>query len=381
MERIFLSILLFMAGLTISVAQVGINTDGDSPNSSAMLDVKSTSKGFLPPRMTFAQRNQIASPAEGLIIFCTNCNQDGTGCICLYMGGQWISLTTSCQLPVTPAEDSHVQSNTQIIWRWSSVPIATGYKWHTSNNFLAASNLGSDTAKTETGLTQGTSYTRYVWAYNDCGHSDPVVMQGQALSCGTSFTRSHSAGSVAPVAKTVTYGTVTGIPGENAKCWITRNLGATQPPNTVDDDTEPSAGWYWQFNRKQGYKHDGNTLTPSWTLTSIDENSDWQSDNDPCSLLLGSAWRIPTYAEWYNVDNSGGWATWSGPWGSHLSMHAAGYLLYSSGSITNRGVFGYYWSSTQYSNTNGYRLGFNSGFCGGGDAYKTYGFPLRCIRE
>ncbi|MFZ4522349.1 MAG: hypothetical protein ACOYNC_11630 [Bacteroidales bacterium] len=37
------------------VAQVGINTDNSSPNQSAMLDVKSTNKGFLPPRMDLDQ--------------------------------------------------------------------------------------------------------------------------------------------------------------------------------------------------------------------------------------------------------------------------------------------------------------------------------------
>jgi hypothetical protein len=42
------------------------------PNSSAMLDVSSTTKGFLPPRMTTSQRNTIASPADGLVVFDTD---------------------------------------------------------------------------------------------------------------------------------------------------------------------------------------------------------------------------------------------------------------------------------------------------------------------
>ena len=52
--------------LSGSVA-IGIN----SPVASAKLDVSSTSSGFLPPRMTTTQRNAIASPAEGLLIYNT----------------------------------------------------------------------------------------------------------------------------------------------------------------------------------------------------------------------------------------------------------------------------------------------------------------------
>lgn len=41
---------------------------GTSPNASALLDVASTTKGFLPPRMTTTQRDAISSPVEGLVI-------------------------------------------------------------------------------------------------------------------------------------------------------------------------------------------------------------------------------------------------------------------------------------------------------------------------
>ncbi len=55
-----------------ATAQVAINTDGTAPDNSAMLDVKSTTRGFLAPRMTLAQRNAIGNPATGLVIFQTN---------------------------------------------------------------------------------------------------------------------------------------------------------------------------------------------------------------------------------------------------------------------------------------------------------------------
>ena len=49
--------------------QVAINTDGSDPDPSAMLDVKSTTKGFLPPRMTTEQMNSIISPPDGLLVY------------------------------------------------------------------------------------------------------------------------------------------------------------------------------------------------------------------------------------------------------------------------------------------------------------------------
>ena len=53
-------------------AQVAINNDGSTANTSALLDLKSTTKGLLLPRMSQAERDQIATPAEGLLIYQTD---------------------------------------------------------------------------------------------------------------------------------------------------------------------------------------------------------------------------------------------------------------------------------------------------------------------
>ena len=66
------SLCLFQVSLC---GQVAVNTDASQPDPSAILDVKSTAKGLLVPRMTVAQRNAIASPATGLLVFCTDNNQ------------------------------------------------------------------------------------------------------------------------------------------------------------------------------------------------------------------------------------------------------------------------------------------------------------------
>jgi hypothetical protein len=64
---------------------VGINTS--TPNASAMLDVTSTTLGFLPPRMTTTQKNAIATPAAGLMVYDTTLNL-----MSVYNGTMWISL-------------------------------------------------------------------------------------------------------------------------------------------------------------------------------------------------------------------------------------------------------------------------------------------------
>ncbi len=63
---VFFTLILTTNNIT---AQVGIGTL--TPNSSAMLDVQSTSKGVLVPRMTTLQRTAISSPATGLLVFDT----------------------------------------------------------------------------------------------------------------------------------------------------------------------------------------------------------------------------------------------------------------------------------------------------------------------
>jgi hypothetical protein len=70
-----LYIFLFVCLYFPTVAQVGINNTGEQPHASAMLDISSTSRGLLVPRMTIAQRNAIAMPATGLMIFQTDNTQ------------------------------------------------------------------------------------------------------------------------------------------------------------------------------------------------------------------------------------------------------------------------------------------------------------------
>lgn len=75
--------------ITLAQKNVGINNDGSSPHSSAILDLKSTTKGLLIPRMYLGERNAIVNPAPGLLIYQT----DGTPGF-YYFDGTWKAVGT-----------------------------------------------------------------------------------------------------------------------------------------------------------------------------------------------------------------------------------------------------------------------------------------------
>src|SRR6476659_4209670 len=63
-------ILLLLVNALESQAQVGIGTT--TPSASSILDMTSTTKGMLAPRMTAAEKTAISSPATGLLIYQTD---------------------------------------------------------------------------------------------------------------------------------------------------------------------------------------------------------------------------------------------------------------------------------------------------------------------
>ncbi|MBP7679217.1 MAG: hypothetical protein KA096_02220 [Bacteroidales bacterium] len=93
----------------------------------------------------------------------------------------------------------------------------------------------------------------------------------------------------------------------------------------------------------QVYKHDGTTRKQNSTwISSNSENSDWQAANDPCNLHLANGWRIPMNMKWSNVMGNEEWDNYSDTYTSVLRLYAAGYLIYSVGTLNNRGSYGFY---------------------------------------
>ena len=139
--------LLFLLIISrVSVAQVAINTEGLPPDSSAMLDIGSHTKGFLPPRMTQVEMNAIHNPVQGLMLFCTDCGTTGSGSLAIYQHGVWkliavkaidfiaptasVTIQPTCALPTgtivitAPLGTAYEYSINSINWQVS--PIFTG---------------------------------------------------------------------------------------------------------------------------------------------------------------------------------------------------------------------------------------------------------------
>jgi len=79
-----------------SFAQVGIGTQ--TPEISSILEIKSTTKGFLLPRMTQTQMRDVDSPVQGLMVYCTNCPDEGGF---VYNGTSFVNASTG----KTPSAD------------------------------------------------------------------------------------------------------------------------------------------------------------------------------------------------------------------------------------------------------------------------------------
>lgn len=226
--------------------------------------------------------------------------------------------------------------------------------------------------------------TTYVNTNGKVGSGEGLETSGKKTKtfvCGDDIIINHvTTDGVAPVNKTVTYKTVLTTISGASKCWITSNLGATNEAVSATDDTEDASGWYWQFNHKNGFKHTATTRTPStWTKTVASPVQDWQPANDPCTIELGVGWRIPNLIEWTAVRNTNGYYN---NFSSELKLHAAGYLAYNNGALTDRGTGHHYWSSDYSDATfarayvifppNTYTLSNNN---------QIAGFTLRCIRD
>jgi hypothetical protein len=254
----------------------------------------------------------------------------------------------------------------------------------TTSNWVEITTVGPGTETYEDiGLNAGYIYYYRVRAYNSGGNSDySNTADAITCLCPMYINFDHIEGNVAPVNKSIRYEVVmTNLTGVY-QCWIIQNLGATIQASSANDNTEEHAGWYWQFNRKQGYKHDGSIRTPAtaWN-SSIAETNDWISENDPCTILLGSGWRLPTQQEWLFAYFNGGWSTFDNIFLSPLKLHAAGSLGLFDGVLYDRGFYGSYWSSKSVSDSEGGFFLISSGSSYVDQRNKASGYSIRCVNN
>ena len=385
-------------------AGVGIGTT--SPNASAKVEIASTTQGFLPPRMTTLQRDAIASPATGLVIFNTT-----TNCLNFFIGSGWnetcgtlITTGTISALNCVGATTTGTLNNGTAA---SGVSTTVPYTGGNGDTYAAQAISSTGVLGLTANLAAGTLavgagnlvYTITGTPTSSGTASFAITVGGQSCT----FTLS-----VAAAIGTFPAGTIN-CAGETAvvnvtnpttgKIWMDRNLGATQVATSSTDAA--SYGDLYQWGRRAD-GHQCRTSATTSTLSSIDQPAngnfilapstpfDWRSPqninlwqgvngvNNPCP----SGYRIPTVTELDAERLSWSANTSVGAFASPLKLPMAGGRDYSSGSLFSVGTNGNYWSSAvAVTGPSSRYLYFISSNANMNTYFRANGFSVRCLKD
>ncbi|MBK8846009.1 MAG: tail fiber domain-containing protein [Bacteroidetes bacterium] len=194
MKKILISICLLICVLTGNAqntfpanGSAGIGTN--APAASSLLEIKSTTKGMLIPRMTSSQRNAIASPATGLLIYQTN----STPGFYYYTGTAWTALKTTAGwglkgnagtntgvnfIGTTDTASFILKTNNQLAGILSSNTTANtsyGYQALMSNANYNNTAVGYNTLKLNTTAGYNTAVGTYSMLNNTVGYQNTAV--------------------------------------------------------------------------------------------------------------------------------------------------------------------------------------------------------------
>ncbi len=396
---IFTLVTLAFLGLSTTYAQVGIGTA--TPKASAMLDVESTTKGFLPPRMSTTDRDAIASPPAGLVIYNTS-----TDAIEFSDGDDWFNLE---DLSKTPVNTDPAPTGEGDVGIGNSSPNANAALdvESTTKGFLPPrmdDTERDDITSPETGLTiYNTSsncleyYDGTVW-FNPCVGRSP--WPASAVFCASVPTE------------------IVEVTSAGGKVWMDRNLGASKAAasstdadsygdlyqwgrasdghqcrnspttSTLASTSAPNTGAAWDGHFITINSSPNDWLNPQdnflWNTndpTNANDPSPGKGATDPCP----TGYRVPTEAELDAERSSWSSNNSSGAIASPLKLPAAGFRMGTTGSIDGVGADGVYWSSTVSSNSVVVN-GASDLFLGSSNAnmltgFRASGYSVRCIKD
>jgi hypothetical protein len=211
-NRILLAFFLILTG--IAKAQIGIGTT--SPDNSSLLDLSSTTKGFLLPRMTTAQQTALQSPAIGLTVFNTTNNQIETNKGNGLGGALWTGVsTTGITAPI--GDNSTLLATTSFV---------TANSDH--YNSVSASGIISTTSATETvvdGMTLSPATGTYMVSFHSEYTNTPTSILGTTTTTTTGFDTAQGV-----IDLEAAYQKLMAIPVTNATHTITFGSGETLLP-------------------------------------------------------------------------------------------------------------------------------------------------------
>ena len=351
MKKIIL-LAITMALSATSFAQVGIGTT--SPDASAALDVESTTQMFLPPRMTEVQMNAISSPAEGGMVYCTDCSPKG---VYVYNGSSFINTVTG---------EVTTPGNTGL---GSTLTTVGGDGVAFSTNTTCATKTISATACSTAELANG------IGADPD-GGGYTVVQIGDAISGYNQCWMAENMQDGSGPANAWVNATDNG--------WYGYLGDSDQTPDTAPTtDGDGTNGTAVAYNEKEGFVY-------QW-FAAMNGTTAERSQG-----ICPTGWHIPSDCEWMFLENNLGMSIakqkatgWRGTEGTKLKENGssnfegllAGYRN-AIGTFTSRGTNAVYWSSSP-SGSDAYSRTLTSGHA---TVYrdtddKAFAWSVRCLKD
>ncbi len=427
MKKIFTVFSIAFCILTFQITKaqnIGIGTN--TPHASAALDVTSINSGFLPPRMTLAQRNAIANPSKGLIVFCTDCGTNGE--MQFNNGNAWVAMSTqagtaagqmmywngSAWVNVIPGTygQSLVYCDGVPTWGGCVPKVSTNQPSNISyGSFTTGGNVQSDGGAivTAKGICWSTNPNPTVALATKTNDGTGIGTYNSnitgLLPSTTYFFRAYATNAFGTIyGSELTISTAVSQPNIviGSQVWSTKNLNIPTYRNgdTIPQVTNPTTwanlttgAWCWYNNDSATYANTYGRLY------------NWYAVNDSRGLAP-QGWHVPTDEEWkklikfidLNADttlccsNNAGiiMKSTSGWSNSGNGTNAVGFSGLPSGGRDGSGTFyyagglgGFWWSSSSYGSANAwYRdLSCFNNYIYRSNSNKTYGFSVRLLRD
>ena len=384
---------------------------GETGDSSAILELQSTDKGLLIPRMTSSQRSAIASPAPGLMIFNTTLN-----CLEINLGSSgspdWLCMLGGGK--ITSLDCNNANSTGSLFNGVEASGVSSSIPYTGGNGGYHPSQSASSTGVT------GLTATLIAGAFAEGNDSLTYTITGTPSAAGTASFELNIGGQSCTLQLTVEFVCGAFVADGVWKIFMCHNLGA----NTSADPFVPSwelIGNYYQWGRNPScFGRDGvddanpcsspvygasgpwGTTTandnagtiPGWSTTAAADGS-WsegsKTANDPCP----AGFRVPTLTQLTALTNNtlnprtlvGTWTSSTTNYrsgykfGTSLLLSAAGARTSSTGGQNNRGIIGGYWSTTMDTSTFAKHLFFGNTSVSVATSSRNNALPVRCIAE
>lgn len=276
----------------LNVGTIGVGTL--NPESSAALEIHSTSQGFLLPRMNYSKIDSILNPAVGLMVF----NIENST-LQIYNGSSWQNITTSSCIPNAPETITGLvlpyENQTNVTYSIDTINGVTNFNWIVPNDASILSGQGTTSIIVNFGSLGGNISVR---SENPCGNSEYTNLN---ISIQPDFICGDQIGDID--------GNVYNTVLISSQCWMKDNLKTTH----YGDGTELVNGigvgnisgdyttkYYFYYNDSSIYA-DTYGLLYTWAAVMNDSPS---SSSNPSNVqgVCPDSWHIPSDNEWFVLE-------------------------------------------------------------------------------